>query len=161
MPDTFVYVKTDKAFMAGGFNTRPVPSTVSPAFQPESNMDVEGGLKSDMFDHHLRTNVALFHGWQDDVQRIVNNVVIEDGVPTGTQYVQNAGKTRTYGAELEIKAIPWTGMEITATGAYLHAAYVSRHRSMSCGRSPAAQRWRGRQRRSQQRNRPAGAEDYL
>src|SRR5208282_2640305 len=53
------------------------------------------------------------------------NVVIEDGVPTGTQYVQNAGKTRTYGAELEIKAIPWTGMEITATGAYLHAAYVA------------------------------------
>jgi iron complex outermembrane receptor protein len=125
MPDTFVYVKTDKAFMAGGFNTRPVPSTVSPAFQPESNMDVEGGLKSDMFDHHLRTNLALFHGWQDDVQRIVNNVVIEDGVPTGTQYVQNAGKTRTYGAELEIKAIPWTGMEVTATGAYLHAAYVA------------------------------------
>jgi iron complex outermembrane receptor protein len=125
MPNTFIYLKTDKAFMAGGFNTRPVPSTVDPAFQPESNMDVEAGLKSDMLDHHLRTNVALFHGWQDDVQRIVNSVVIEDGVPTGTQDVTNAGKTRTYGAELEITALPWTGMQITASGAYLHAAYVA------------------------------------
>ena len=124
MSDTFLYLKTDKAFMAGGFNTRPVPPTVNPAFQPESNMDVEGGLKSDMLDHHLRTNVAIFHAWQSDVQRIVNSVVIENGVPTGTQYVQNAGKTRTYGLELEVTALPWTGMEITASGAYLHAAYV-------------------------------------
>jgi iron complex outermembrane receptor protein len=125
LPDTFVYVKTDRASMAGGFNTRPVPITVSPAFQPESNTDVELGLKSDIFDHHLRTNLALFHGWQNDVQRIVNTVVEVNGAPEVTQYQTNSGKTTTYGVELEIKAIPWTGMELSASGAYLHAAYES------------------------------------
>ena len=29
MPNTFVYIKTDKASMAGGFNTRPVPPSMS------------------------------------------------------------------------------------------------------------------------------------
>jgi iron complex outermembrane receptor protein len=125
LPDTFVYVKTDRASMAGGFNTRPVPPTVSPAFGPESNTDVELGLKSDMLDHRLRTNLALFHGWQNDVQRIVNTIVEVNGAPEVTQYQTNSGKTTTYGAEFEITAIPWTDMEITATGAYLHAAYVA------------------------------------
>ncbi len=78
-----------------------------------------------MFDHHLRTNVALFHAWQDNVQRILNTIVEVGGKPTVTQYVTNAGKTQTYGVELEITAMPWTGMEINATGAYLHAAYES------------------------------------
>jgi iron complex outermembrane recepter protein len=59
------------------------------------------------------------------VQRILNTIVEVDGKPTVTQYVTNAGKTQTYGVELEITAVPWTGMEINATGAYLHAAYES------------------------------------
>jgi iron complex outermembrane recepter protein len=125
MPNTFVYIKTDKASMAGGFNTRPVPPGTSQSFDPESNEDIELGFKSDMFDHHLRTNVALFHAWQDNVQRILNTIVEVGGKPTVTQYVTNAGKTQTYGVELEITAVPWTGMEINATGAYLHAEYES------------------------------------
>jgi iron complex outermembrane recepter protein len=116
-----VYLKTDKASMAGGFNTRVLPPGVAEAFGPESNMDVEGGVKADTLNHHLRTNLALFHGWQSDVQRIVDGVVGQQI----TQYVTNAGKTRTYGAELEVTALPWTGMEINLSGAYLHAAYVA------------------------------------
>jgi iron complex outermembrane receptor protein len=123
-PDTFVYLKTDKASMAGGFNTRVLPPGVSNAFGPESNMDVEFGIKADMLDHHLRTNLALFHGWQNDVQRIVNAVVVRNDSPAVTQYVTNAGKSTTYGVELEVTAVPWTGMEINLSGAYLHAAYV-------------------------------------
>jgi iron complex outermembrane recepter protein len=117
---TFLYVKTGRASMAGGFNTRPVPSTVSNSFRPEENKDVEVGSKSDLFDRHLRINLALFHAWQYDVQRIVNAIVDN----STTQYVSNAGNSRTYGAELEITAIPFTGLEVTATGAYLHAEYV-------------------------------------
>jgi iron complex outermembrane receptor protein len=125
IPDTFVYVKTDKASMAGGFNTRVLPPGVSNAFGPESNMDVELGVKVDTFEHHLRTNLALFHGWQNDVQRIVNAVVVRNGTTTVTQYVTNAGKSNTYGLELEVTALPWTGMEINLSGSYLHAAYVA------------------------------------
>jgi iron complex outermembrane receptor protein len=119
--ELFLYAKTSRASMAGGFNTRPVPATVSDSFQPETNQDVEIGAKADLFDRHLRTNLALFHAWQDNVQRIVNTVV--GTPPQPTQYVANSGKSRTYGAELEITALPWTGMEINASAAYLHAKY--------------------------------------
>jgi iron complex outermembrane receptor protein len=121
----FAYIKSSKADMAGGFNTRPVPPTASFAFAPESNKDLELGIKTDLLDRHLRTNLALFAARQQNVQRVVNAVFNDPitGVPTLTQYVANSGKSRTYGAELEITALPWTGMEITASGAYLHAAY--------------------------------------
>jgi iron complex outermembrane recepter protein len=125
LENTFVYITASRASMAGGFNTRPVPSTVSPAFGPESNTDIDLGLKSDMLNHHLRTDVVLFTAWQGNVQRIVNAVVEVGGQPDVTQYVTNAGKTRTDGVELELSAIPWEGMEISASGAYLHAAYVA------------------------------------
>jgi len=121
----FAYVKSSKADMAGGFNTRPVPPTASFAFAPESNKDVELGIKADLLDRHLRTNLALFAAHQENVQRVVNAVFNDPitGVPTLTQYVANSGKSKTYGVELEVTALPWTGMEITLSGAYLHAAY--------------------------------------
>jgi iron complex outermembrane recepter protein len=117
----FLYVKTSRASMAGGFNTRPVPGTVSNSFNPEENKDVEIGAKSDLLDRHLRVNLALFRAWQYDVQRIVNAIVDN----ATTQYVANSGNSTTYGAELEITAIPYEGLEISASGAYLHAAYVA------------------------------------
>jgi iron complex outermembrane receptor protein len=55
----------------------------------------------------------------------VNAVVVRNGTPAVTQYVTNAGKSTTYGVELEVTAVPWTGMEINLSGAYLHAAYVA------------------------------------
>jgi iron complex outermembrane receptor protein len=116
----FLYIKTSKASMAGGFNTRAVPPTVSQAVAPESNMDVEIGAKAEWFDHRLRANVSLFNGWQKDVQRIVNTVF--DG--TLTQYETNAGDTTTRGGELEVTALPWQGMQIDFNGSYLDAAYV-------------------------------------
>jgi iron complex outermembrane receptor protein len=118
---TFVYIKGDRAFLAGGFNTRPVPVGIQQGFAPESNTDIEGGVKSDFLNRRLRTNLALFHGWQSNVQRVTNAIVNN----ATTQYETNAGKTRTYGAELEITAVPWSGMELSASGSYLHAAYVA------------------------------------
>jgi iron complex outermembrane receptor protein len=120
MNNLFLYVKTSKASMAGGFNTRPVPANASISYGPESNRDVEIGLKSDAFDKHLRTNLALFHAWQAGTQNIISAAV--NG--RSTQYTSNAGKSKKYGAELEITALPLENTEVQLSGAYLHAAYV-------------------------------------
>jgi iron complex outermembrane recepter protein len=117
----FLYVKTSKASMAGGFNTRPVGANVSNSFQPESNQDIELGLKADVIPRVLRTNLALFGADQDQVQRIVN--AFDPVNQRVTQYVTNSGQSRTYGAELEVTLLPWKGMDISADAAYLHAAY--------------------------------------
>jgi len=116
---SFVYAKTSGAAMAGGFNTRVVPPGKSDSFQPEKVKDVEVGVKADFLDDRLRTNLALFHAWNEGTQRILNDFV----AGTLTQYVTNAGDTRTYGVELEVTALPWKGMEINATASYLHGEY--------------------------------------
>lgn len=120
MNNLFLYVKTSKASMAGGFNTRPVPPTASISYAPESNRDVEIGVKSDAFDKHLRTNLALFHSWQSGTQNIISAAI--DG--RSTQYTTNAGKSKKYGVELEVTALPLDNTEVQLSGAYLHAAYV-------------------------------------
>lgn len=124
-PEVFAYIKTSGASNSGGFNSRPVPPPYSSSFDPESVRDVEGGFKGEFFDRHLRTNVAVFHAWQNNVQRIINATFLDStGATRLTQFVANAGKARTYGVEFEGTIIPWQGMEIGTSAAYLHAAYV-------------------------------------
>ena len=107
--------------MAGGFNTRPVPGTVSNSFKPEENKDVEVGAKSDLFDRHLRMNLALFHAWQYDVQRIVNAIVNN----ATTQYVANSGNSTTYMARSwRSRRSPSTVWRSPPPALILHAAYV-------------------------------------
>ncbi len=124
-PEIFVYIKTSGASNSGGFNSRPVPPPYSSSFKPEKVRDIEAGFKGEFFDRHLRTNLAVFHAWQSDVQRIINTTFVDaTGATRLTQFVSNAGRARTYGFEFEGTVIPWQGMEIGTSAAYLHAAYV-------------------------------------
>lgn len=125
-PQLFVYAKTSGASMSGGFNSRPVPAPYTTSFKPEDVRDVEAGFKGEFFDRHLRTNLAAFHSWQNNVQRIVNAVICSGTPPTcaTTQFANNAGKVRAYGAEFEATVLPWEGMTIDTSAAYLKAKYV-------------------------------------
>ena len=125
-PDIFIYAKTSGASNSGGFNSRPVPPPFSSSFRPESVRDVEAGFKGEFFDRHLRTNLAVFHAWQNDVQRIINTTFVDaSGATRLTQFVSNAGKARTYGFEFEGTVVPWQGMEVGTAVAYLHAKYAA------------------------------------
>jgi iron complex outermembrane receptor protein len=117
----FVYVKTSGAALSGGFNTRAIPGPEDSAFGPEKVRDVEAGFKADLFDRHLRTNTAIFHSWRRGVQTNVNEIV----GARNTQYIVNAGEARYYGVEFEATLLPWRGMEITGSAAYLHSRYAS------------------------------------
>src|SRR3546814_4062283 len=70
--DLFAYAKTSGAYMAGGFNLR---QGSLPAFKPEGVKDIEFGIKADWFDKRLRTNIAVFHSWQSDVQRNISTEI--------------------------------------------------------------------------------------
>lgn len=125
-PDIFLYAKTSGASNSGGFNARPVPPPYSSSFQPEDVRDIEGGIKGEFFNRRLRTNLAVFHAWQSNVQRIINATFVDGtGATRLTQFVTNAGKAKTYGFEFEGTVIPWEGMELGGSVAYLHARYVA------------------------------------
>src|SRR3546814_11681818 len=78
------YAKTSGGYMAGGCNLR---QGSLPAFKPEGVKDIEFGIKADWFDKRLRTNIAVFHSWQSDVQRNISTVIDR----TSTQYLRHAG----------------------------------------------------------------------
>jgi iron complex outermembrane receptor protein len=123
-PDIFVYAKTSGASMSGGFNSRNVPPPYSSSFEPEDVRDVEVGFKGDFLNNKLRINLAAFHAWQKGVQRIINTTFVDDEGDTQlTQFVTNAGNAKTYGFEFEGTLIPWRGMTVDASAAYLHARY--------------------------------------
>lgn len=118
-PDKLIYARFGGAALAGGLNSRPTPPGFDD-FSPEKVKDVELGFKGDFLNGHLRTNIAAFHIWRDGAQNIVNALV---GANL-TQFVQNAGDVRAYGAEFEGTLIPWNGMEITGAVSYLKSKYA-------------------------------------
>ncbi|KJS04357.1 MAG: hypothetical protein VR73_14510 [Gammaproteobacteria bacterium BRH_c0] len=116
--DLFLYAKTSGASMSGGWNVR---STVAPAFDPEDVIDIELGFKSDLFEDRVRFNTALFYSEQTDQQRFINEW--DTVTNSTTQYVRNAGESTGYGAEFELTWLPWDGMEINSTLAFLKTEY--------------------------------------
>lgn len=117
-PDVFLYVQTRGASKSGGWNVR---AGSIPAFRPEKVRDVEGGFKADWFNHRLRTNVALFHSWTKGLQKQIGALI--PGTTQPTQFLINAGNARIWGAEFEITAVPWDGMELNANLSLLDGKY--------------------------------------
>ncbi|MDX3901457.1 MAG: TonB-dependent receptor [Sphingobium sp.] len=115
-PTAFFYAKTSGAAKSGGWNVR---AGSLPAFSPEKLKDVEAGAKLDWLDHRLRTNATFFYSWTKGVQRQLG--ALFNGQPT--QYLINAGNTRIYGAEFEITAVPWKGMEVAGNLSLLRGHY--------------------------------------
>ncbi len=121
--DIFLYAVTRRAARAGGFNTRN-GSAATPAFAPEKVKDVEAGLKMTSPDRRMRANVALFYSWQSGVHRNAGALVTVGGRQITTQYLQNAGNQRIYGAEFEVAVVPWKGMTLGANLSLLDGYYV-------------------------------------
>ncbi len=126
----FLYVKSSGASMSGGFNSRTVAAPFTQSFAPETVRDIEIGLKGDFLNRRLRTNLSVFTAWQNNVQRIVNALIPPS---TLTQFVTNTGKVRASGGEFEVTALPWEGMELTGSAAYLDADYVAGSRTENQG----------------------------
>ncbi|MDB5721000.1 MAG: TonB-dependent receptor, partial [Alphaproteobacteria bacterium] len=116
--DVFVYALTRGASKSGGWNVR---AGSIPAFRPEKVRDVEAGIKADWLDHHLRTNVALFHSWTIGLQKQIGALI--PGTTQPTQFLINAGNARIWGAEFEVTAVPWQGMELNANLSLMDGKY--------------------------------------
>jgi iron complex outermembrane receptor protein len=116
-PEIMNYLTYSKGFNAGGFNTA---TNVPLPFKPETLDNYELGLKSDLFDRHLRFNVALFYGLYDNVQVKVNT-------PFGQTVVlatQNAGKGEIKGVEVQATWVPTDRLTLNAAISTLDTAYT-------------------------------------
>ncbi|HEU4624549.1 MAG TPA: TonB-dependent receptor [Steroidobacteraceae bacterium] len=103
-----LYASVGTGFRSGGLNgnAQSLAEVTSGAFQTETTTMYETGIKSDLLDHRLRINAAYFYGKYDNLQQ---------PVVTSTGVVSNVNNTaKVHGLELEARARPVTGLELTA-----------------------------------------------
>ncbi|MEO8275858.1 MAG: TonB-dependent receptor [Thermoanaerobaculia bacterium] len=99
------------ADFAGG--TDPNTNCVSVANE-EKTLSLEVGLKSEMLEHKLRTNFALYEYTVDGQQ------IVAVGGQSNTATLLNADKSKGYGLEADIAWTPTSNWLITLGGSYNH-----------------------------------------
>ena len=119
--DVLLYVQAARGTKSGGFNsTAGLPASTF-TYDGESVWSYEAGIKSEFLDHRLRFNAAIFDNEIKGLQ--LSNIAAYTNPITGTNttttIVNNVGKARTRGFEIEAvaKATGW----LTLSGNY---AYV-------------------------------------
>ena len=119
--DKMVYASWSTGFVAGGFNTRVDSAYLTGlAYNPETAVAWEIGLKSDWYDHHLRINAAAFLNKYSNLQ-------VGAFIPGGglQQAIVNNAYERAQGLELEVTALPIDHLNLTASVGLLDANYTS------------------------------------
>ena len=115
-PDTMVYARVSTGYRSGGINPRAV--TIN-KYKPEKAMSYEAGIKTELFDRHLRLNLSGYLTDYDDMQ--VNQFA---GSESGaTSIIANAGKAQVRGFEAEFTLLPVTGLIIDGAVGYVDKKY--------------------------------------
>ena len=113
-----VYANHTTGYRNGGYSV-PMAATIS-AFDPETIAATEVGLKSEILEHTLRINAALFHYSLSNAQLVVN-----DPTHNLVAITSNVGRQKTDGAELDVLWSPVHEWEINAGVGYLSARFVT------------------------------------
>jgi iron complex outermembrane receptor protein len=91
------YALYSRGFKSGGFDTSGL-SADAPAYKPETVDDYEGGFKTELFDHHLRLNLAYFYYSYKELQL---PVLVPAGNGTVAQVTLNATNATINGLDLD------------------------------------------------------------
>ncbi len=123
-PNTLIYVRAGNAYRPGASN--PQAPAGYQSIKPEHVTDVEIGTKVDwnLGGSHFRTNADIFHTDYKSIQ-VTQLVQVKDsqGNNHAASLETNAATAYLEGAELEVTAVPVTGVEISPHAAYLYSHY--------------------------------------
>ena len=98
-PNILVYASATNGFKSGGWNGgSATPARVLP-FRPERTWSYETGVKSELFDRHLRVNLNGYLANTKDIQ--ITSGIIPPGETAIVSLSRNAGTLRAYGLEWE------------------------------------------------------------
>lgn len=113
--DLLLYAKYSTGFVSGG-------SIGGLAWKPETVKSIEGGVKADLLDHKLRTDLALFHAKYKNIQSAQGGTNV--GRPELGTAIADLGDERAQGAELEITALPVRNITLGASVGFTDAKYT-------------------------------------
>ena len=112
-PSILAYFRASSSYRSGGYNA---PTPGAPPFDPEKAISYELGIKSDLFDHHIRLNADIY---QTDYSNLQVN---QYNQTTKSNTITNAGQARYRGAELE-GAVKFGGFAADANIGYVDPKY--------------------------------------
>ena len=115
-PDTMVYARVSTGYRSGGINPR---ATVINTYKPEKATAFEAGIKTEMFDRHLRFNLSGFLTKYNDLQ-VTQFAGSNEGA---TSLMVNAGKAEIKGFEAEFTLLPVRGLTIDGSVGYVDKKY--------------------------------------
>ena len=121
--DVMAYASVSRGFKSGGFNLGAFfdPNELT-TVDPEYLIAYELGLKSTLMDNRLQLNLATFYYDYSELQVLT---FVSGSTPANPLVfaLENASDAEIYGVELEIKAFPLDGLELTAGVGYLDTQY--------------------------------------
>jgi iron complex outermembrane recepter protein len=122
-PDILLYSKVADGYRSGGINESGAVSAQSFApFKPETNIEYEGGIKSESLDHRLRVNFDGYYDKYTDLQVTTGFIDPAGGVGSA---VTNAASARIWGLEAEAEFLLAPGVRLHASGAHTDAHYLT------------------------------------
>ncbi|HEY2659779.1 MAG TPA: TonB-dependent receptor [Caulobacteraceae bacterium] len=142
-PDTLIYVKTSRGYRGGALQFR-APSL--PGVKPEFATDYEIGVKSDFFEHRLRTNLAGYHtNYINKQETIIETFCgavpyVSGPCAAGTHSTTvlfNAATAHIDGFEGEFTALPIKGWTINGSLTYLRGVYDKFPNGINADGAPA------------------------
>lgn len=144
-PTTFTYLSVAKGYKAGGYNVQmsadvmqaqmqydmmsavkdmmpfeikePLPLEEVAAYKPEFSWNYEAGLRSELIDNRLSAEMTLFYM---DIRDVQLTKFVDSG---NGRILTNAGKARSYGAELSLRARIAEGLTADLNYGYTHATF--------------------------------------
>ncbi len=116
-----LYASASRGFKSGAFDGRNMTAGQIPFLQPisqETLWTYEGGIKSDWLQHRLRVNLAAFLNDWKDLQGSGTD-------PEGNFRRFTIGDVQTKGLELEARATPVQGLELSGQLSLLRTEFTS------------------------------------
>jgi iron complex outermembrane recepter protein len=120
LEDSLVYASVSTGFRSGGFNSGQNTAALQPTFNPEKVLAFEVGSKNRFADNTIQFNAAVFYNKYTNLQE-------QRQVPVGTttlSIIENSGKARAYGAEIEAIWKPIEALTLGTSLSYLNAKYT-------------------------------------
>ena len=120
---TMVYATYAQGFKSGSFNASApgAPGTPGTApVGPEKLTDYEVGSKSDLFNEHLRLNLAAYYYDYKDIQ--VQSISPDGGV---SAVLQNAAAAKAYGVEISASAVVTDQLRLNSSASWEDSKYTN------------------------------------
>jgi iron complex outermembrane receptor protein len=122
--DILLYAQWATGFKGGGVNPRPFFASQVVTYEPETLKGTEIGIKADLFDRHMRLNLAVFDNQYEDFQGTLLRCDAFSPFPAAPCTMStNIGDASIRGAELEAQVRILGGLSIEAAAGYLDFGY--------------------------------------